>query len=102
MARALAKKPDDRFTRAGDFGRALSVVAQRSQRVLPSLPEALRQEWVDGSPQPLAESVALLEVACPREDGPRGRASTRPRAGSVSVGARAAEPPTLGADPDPF
>ena len=61
LAKALAKEAAGRHDKAGELGRAILRVASLNERLLPSLPEALRQEWVDAAPQPLAESIALLE-----------------------------------------
>ncbi|HUH01476.1 MAG TPA: serine/threonine-protein kinase, partial [Kofleriaceae bacterium] len=65
LARALAKDPTERYANAVDFGaslcRAVGLHVRRAQ--IPKLPEPLRTEILGGAPQPVAECVALLDVA---------------------------------------
>ena len=63
--RALAKLPDERFANALEFAaelRAASGVGGASKD-LPRLDDAVRDAWLADAPQPLAESIAVLDAA---------------------------------------
>ncbi|HSS01663.1 MAG TPA: serine/threonine-protein kinase, partial [Kofleriaceae bacterium] len=65
LARALAKRPADRFASLLDFAaafRAASGVAG-SEAQLPRMDDALRDALIAGSPQPIAEAVSILDGA---------------------------------------
>jgi WD40 repeat protein/tRNA A-37 threonylcarbamoyl transferase component Bud32 len=65
LARALAKRPADRFASLLDFGaafRAASGIAGLEAQ-LPRLDEALRDALIASSPQPIAEAVSILDGA---------------------------------------
>jgi serine/threonine-protein kinase len=67
MARALAKKPEDRYPTALElaaaFRSAAGVDVGVPGAVLPKLDADLRTRWTGSAPQPLAEAVAALEAA---------------------------------------
>jgi WD40 repeat protein/tRNA A-37 threonylcarbamoyl transferase component Bud32 len=64
IARALAKRPEDRYATAGDLAAAIRAATGRGDAdVLPELEEAIRVAMSAGAPQPLAEAVAALETA---------------------------------------
>ncbi len=63
MAKALAKRADDRYVSVTEFVAAFRKVAVRqSDRGLPQLPPAERRDAIARAPAPLAETVALLEA----------------------------------------
>ena len=63
--RALAKLPDDRFANALEFAAELRAAAGVGipTKDLPRLDERVRDAWLADAPQPLAESVAVLDAA---------------------------------------
>jgi len=66
LARAAAKRPEDRFAKVGDFAAALRDSAGFSSESLdglPALPAALRDAWISDGPPPIAEAIALLARA---------------------------------------
>ena len=65
IARALAKKPGDRFATAVELSTALRQASGLGDEpaVLPQLPEFIRDTVLATAPQPLAESVAGVEAA---------------------------------------
>jgi WD40 repeat protein len=65
LARAMAKRLEDRYATAGDLAAALRAGAGLGDaaEVLPQLEEPLREAMTAGAPQPLAEAIAALEAA---------------------------------------
>ena len=64
LARAMAKKADDRFASALELAAAFRAASGiESEPVpLPQLDDRLRAQLLAGAPQPLAEAVALLDA----------------------------------------
>jgi WD40 repeat protein/tRNA A-37 threonylcarbamoyl transferase component Bud32 len=65
LARALAKRPADRFASLLDFAaafRAASGIAG-SEAQLPRMNDALRDALIGSAPQPIAEAVSILDGA---------------------------------------
>ncbi|HEX2568556.1 MAG TPA: serine/threonine-protein kinase, partial [Polyangia bacterium] len=64
LARALAKRPADRFATALDLAAAFRAAAGLAEPTgLPELDETLQASVLAGAPQPLAEAVARLGAA---------------------------------------
>src|SRR5262249_35239048 len=65
LARAMAKRPEERYPTAGDLAAALRSAAGLVEIAppLPQLPRALADRWMAAAPQPLAEAVAALDAA---------------------------------------
>ncbi len=65
LARAMAKRPEDRYQTALEMAAAFEVAAGTAGdgSTLPQLDESLRDAFILGAPQPLAETVAALEGA---------------------------------------
>ena len=65
LARALAKRAADRYGSAVDFARALRAASGigESSANLPRMAEPIRDQVLADAPQPIAESVALLDAA---------------------------------------
>jgi WD40 repeat protein/serine/threonine protein kinase len=65
LAKALAKKPEDRYAAPLELGIALRAAAGLSPEVevVPRLDPKLRDTWIAGAPQPIAEAIAALEAA---------------------------------------
>jgi WD40 repeat protein/tRNA A-37 threonylcarbamoyl transferase component Bud32 len=65
LARATAKKPDERYATVTEFAAALRGAAglDEARAHVPMLDEAVRRGWMHDAPQPLAEAVAALEAA---------------------------------------
>src|SRR6185503_8276839 len=65
IARAMAKRPEDRFASPLELAAALRSAAGLAQETaeLPHLPESLRDLWISSGPQPLAVCIALLDAA---------------------------------------
>jgi WD40 repeat protein/serine/threonine protein kinase len=63
--RALAKRPEDRFRTALDLSGALRAASGlgASGADLPRIDAGVRDAWLANAPQPLAESVAVLDSA---------------------------------------
>src|SRR5204863_9913563 len=63
--RALAKHPEDRWSNALELASAFRVAGGLSDVPddLPRLDEAVSEAWLVHAPQPLAESVAVLDGA---------------------------------------
>jgi serine/threonine protein kinase len=65
IARAMAKRPEDRFASATEFAATLREAAGLAEQraSLPQLDQLLRDELLTHSPQPLVQAVANLEGA---------------------------------------
>jgi WD40 repeat protein/tRNA A-37 threonylcarbamoyl transferase component Bud32 len=65
LARALAKKRDDRFPDVLAFAQAVRAAAglDVDEARLPELDETVRAAWMAEAPQPIAEAIAALEAA---------------------------------------
>ena len=63
IARALAKAPQDRHASPLALAAALRAAGGLLPEPIPSLPAPVRDAWVHGAPQPLAEAVAALDAA---------------------------------------
>ena len=65
LSRGAAKDPNQRFATAIELGAALRAASGIGSEplALPQLDEGLRENLISEAPQPLAESVALLESA---------------------------------------
>ena len=65
IARAMAKRPEDRFASPLEVAAALRAAAGLAAEPaqLPRLPEALRDLWMTSAPHPLATSIAVLDAA---------------------------------------
>jgi len=65
LARATAKKPEERFAGVNEFAAALRGAAglDEARANVPMLDESVRLGWMHDAPQPLAEAVAALEAA---------------------------------------
>ncbi len=63
--RALAKRPEDRWATALELATALRSASglAASPTDLPRLDDSVRDAWIAGAPQPLAESIAALDGA---------------------------------------
>jgi WD40 repeat protein/serine/threonine protein kinase len=63
--RALAKRPDDRPASALELSSSLRIAAgiAAEPEDLPRLDDGLREAWLAGAPQPLAEAIAVLDAA---------------------------------------
>ncbi|HEX2686404.1 MAG TPA: protein kinase, partial [Kofleriaceae bacterium] len=63
--RALAKRPEDRFSTALELAGALRAASGlgASRADLPRLEAGVRDVWLASAPRPLAESVAVLDSA---------------------------------------
>src|SRR5690606_2349114 len=62
LARALAKRPEDRHATALELGAALGAAAA-GHSAPPPLDSALAGRWIARAPEPLAEMVAALTAA---------------------------------------
>jgi len=65
LARATAKKPEDRYASVTELAAALRGAAglDEARASLPMLDETVRLGWMHDAPQPLAEAIAALEAA---------------------------------------
>src|SRR5262249_3379369 len=65
LAKAMAKRPADRFTSAIEFANAVRAASGLADErpPLPQLDQGLREAWMSEAPQPLAEAVAALGAA---------------------------------------
>ena len=71
LARAMAKKPEDRFQTSLTFFAAFAEAAGASdtQSVLPLFDEVVRDEVMVQAPQPIAESLSGLDAARTLDEG---------------------------------
>ncbi len=63
LARALAKRPLERYASAADLAAALRAAAGFEDGVLPQLPAAIRDAAIANAVQPLAEAIVALDNA---------------------------------------
>ncbi len=105
LAKALAKKPDQRYQRVLELAQAFRRAAgfESEEVELPRLPEPLRDAVEQGAPQPLAEAVAALDASRTVPQALQALAQTfevlARWAGVVALAARTRLGTPLGPDP---
>ena len=63
IARAMAKRPEDRFQSAAEFAAAIAPAPTLGAINLPRLDELTRDNALLAAPQPISEAVVLLDAA---------------------------------------